>query len=158
MSGRFIDRLYYRNTSTYPSGTVNLSSGFSKIPAGSTPLNLVIIEEKGSAGIEPALTRKKGNGNAHVVSEKATFKVNLMGVNAADYAALRSAFINTDVDIVLVDSNNPTVGYLTHNICVYPKGTLEGGNTYSVELSGECERGSGVSSIPHNIITVSGVS
>lgn len=158
MGGRLIDRMYYRTTNTYPSGTVNLSSGWSKIPAGSSPLNLTIIEEKGSAGIEPGTTRKKGNGNVYVATEKATFKVVLLNVNAADYAALRTAFINKDVDIVLVDSSNPTIGYLTHNIAVYPKGNLEGGNVYSVEISGECERGSTISSIPHNIIEVSGVS
>jgi len=158
MAGKFIDRVYYRNTSTYPTGTVNVSSGWSKIPAASNALSGVIIEEKAGAGIETATTRKKGNGNQFVVSEKATFKVQLMKVAAADYAALRAAFVNIDVDIILVDSANPTVGYLTHNICVYPKGSLEGGNTYTVEISGECERGSDISSVPHAFLTVSNVS
>jgi len=107
--------------------------------------------------MDPATTRKKGNGNLFVVSEKASCKFNLMRVAAADYTALRSAFINNDVDVVLVDSNNPTVGYLTHNVCLYPKATLEGGNTYAVEVSGEAERSSSITSVPHTFITVAGV-
>lgn len=158
MSAIFIDRIYYRPTSTFPTGTIDVSSGWSKIPAASNALSGVVIMEKAKSSIEAGVTKKKGNGNTFIESEKTLCEFELAKVAAADYAALRTAFINNDVDVILVDSANPTVGYLNYRVSLYPSGTLEAGNSYKVVCKAEGEQSSGVTNTPHQQVTVSNVS
>ncbi len=158
MSAIFIDRVYYRPTGTYPTGTVNLSSGWSKIPANSGALAGVILMKGAKASIEPNSPKQKGNGNNFIESEKTNCEFELAKVEAEDYAALRTAFINKDVDVILVDSQNPTVGYLSFRQSLYPAGTLEGGNSYKVTCKAEGEQSAGSQFVPHQFVTVSGVS
>lgn len=157
MSGVFIDRVYYRTTGTYPSGTEDLSGGWSKIPAASAALSGVIITDQSKSGIAPGNTRKKGNGNTFMESEKISVEFELAGVDATDFAELRAAFVNKEVDICLVDSANPTVGYYNHRCVLYPSPQMEAGKSYSVKVSGEGEQAAGLTNIPHLPITVSGV-
>lgn len=158
MSAIFIDRVYYRPTGTYPTGTVNLASGWEKIPTASGAMSGVVILKGAKSSIEPGNTKQKGNGNNFIESEKTNCEFELAKVEAIDYAAIRTAFINKDVDVILVDSQNPSIGYLNYRQSLYPSGTLEGGNSYKVTCKSEGEQAAGSPYVPHQIITVSGVS
>lgn len=158
MSAIFIDRVYYRPTGEYPGSGADVSTGWTQIgEAGSTLTGSVLL--KGTkASIEAGNTKQKGNGNNFIESEKTNCEFELANVSASDYAAIRTAFINKDVDVLLVDSQNPTVGYLNYRVSLYPSGSLEGGNSYKVTCKGEGEQSAGSPTVPHQIINVSGVS
>lgn len=158
MSAIFIDRVYYRPTGTYPTGTVNLSSGWIKIGGAYSTLEGTVLLKGAKASIEAGNTKQKGNGNNFIESEKTNCEFELANASAADYAAIRTAFINKDVDVILVDSQNPTVGYLSYRVSLYPSGILEGGNSYKVTCKAEGEQSAGSQFVPHQFVTVSGVS
>lgn len=157
-AGVFIDRIYYRETGGYPSGTVNLGAGWTKIPAAAGALCGVIITDQSKSGIGPGNTRVKGNGNTFMESEKPSCEFELAGVTASDFVALRAALVNKDVDVILVDSAQPEVGYLSYRMSLYPSPQMEAGKSYSVKVSGEGHQAAGLTNIPHTPVAVSGVS
>ncbi|MFA7543515.1 MAG: hypothetical protein WCY84_04000 [Candidatus Cloacimonadaceae bacterium] len=104
MAAKNLDKIFYRSagatiaalptiSGTYPAATV----------AGWTPLPGAVAE-KPKLGLESEQESERGDGTTAVSSEKAVVEITIHDFSTANYAAIRSAFLNQKVDILAFDN------------------------------------------------------
>jgi hypothetical protein len=143
----FIDKVFYRAAAapltalptiagTYPTATI---SGWTEIVGE--------VAEKAKMGRDAEGKSAMGDGTEYVGSEKAPVGITVKNISVANYATLRTAFLNTKVDIFCFDNNNRAVGYAAHGIRVYPKFEMESGEEPQIVIGGERKAASSVAGL-----------
>lgn len=148
MASKFLDKIFYRTAGaalsalptvagTYPVMTI---SGWTEIVGAAA--------EKAKLGIEPDGKSGMGDGTEYVNSEKAAVEFTIKNFTKANYDALRTAFLNNKVDVIMLDNEVRTVAYAAQNLRLYPKLDITGGEEPTVVVSGERKAGAGITNSP----------
>jgi hypothetical protein len=149
------DLVYYRAAgapiSTATKGGTYPAYTFS----GWTPVVGVVAKENTNIGIDKDGVTELGDGTEYVGGEAAPVSVELVGFTGANYATLRGAMINTKLDFMLMDSEQPAVAYAAFGIRAYPKLDLASGEEPKIVVSGSRKAGAGVTNTPFAHVTVS---
>jgi len=144
----FLDRIFYRTagapltalpsiTGTYPTATVN---GWTEIVGA--------VAEKPKMSLEPDVKSARGDGTERTDSEKAVVEITVKDFSVANYAALRSAFLNTKVDILAFDNEQRTIAYAAQGIVLSIKLDANSGEAPMIVLSGEKKAGAAATNTP----------
>jgi hypothetical protein len=147
MARKYFNEVYYRAAAT-PVSTFAYSSGIS----GWTKL-VGAVADKAKSGLE-GIKEKMGDGTEHVQSEKAAPEIIVKEFTAANYSTIRSAFLNTKVDILLIDTEQKSPAYVAWGIILYPKLDIAGGEEPQIVLSGEREAGAAITNLPFTLVTI----
>lgn len=153
MAGKFLDKIFYRAagaalaalptiTGTYPTATV---SGWTEIVGAAM--------DKAKLGMEPDQKAAQADGTERTSSEKAVVEVIVNNFTAANYNTLRSAFLNTKVDILAFDNEDRTTGYAVQGIILQVKPDTVSGEEPKLVLSGERKAGAGITNPPFKMLT-----
>lgn len=136
MAKQFFDRIFYRAAGT-PITTATKGGTFPEYTiAGWTPL-VGAVAEKAKIGISDDGKEVLGNGTEYVGGEKSSVDINVKNFTAANYATLRSAFLNTKVDVLFMDTEQPGTCWAAHGVILYPKIELAGGEEPVINIAGE---------------------
>lgn len=136
MAKLFFDRIFYRAAATpittatkggtYPAYTI----------ANWTPL-VGGIAEKAKLGISDDGKDVMGDGTEYAGGEKIPVEINIKNFTAANYGTIRAAFLNTRVDLIFMDTEQPGTSYAAHGVVLYPKLEMSGGEEPMINLTGE---------------------
>lgn len=151
---RYFNKVFYRASAaiitsatkggTYPDFTF---SGWTLLPGGMAELKTGLDKD----GEEPI----DGGQATYISGEKSPVEIKINNFSAANYATIRSAFLNTKMDVMLVDSDQVDVAYGTFGVRLYPKPDFVSAAEPSITLAGERKFGSGVATLPFQLIAVS---
>ncbi len=148
MAVKKFDKVFYRNATT-PITTIAFSG---TTPAGWTALPASTLVTDSKTDQDKDVTSNVQDGTEYVGSDKASLEIALINFAAADYATLRTALLNNLVDILMIDSDNKSPGYVIHSIRVYPKLTSE--DEPKIIISGPKTKSSAASTTPLTLINV----
>lgn len=150
---RYFNKIYYRNANavvtsltkggTYPDYTF---TGFTSLVGGQAGATVSIEGD----GEEPC----EGGTTVYTSGEKAPLEITVNNFTAAEYATIRNAFLNVKVDIMLFDSDQPTVGYAVFGTRVHPSLKLVGGEEPKIVISGDRKFGSGLTTPPFQLVAI----
>jgi hypothetical protein len=153
MSTKFLDQVFYRAagaalaaiptiTGTYPTAAV---TGWTAIVGAAIDKNKLGLDADGKT--------PQGDGTDRISSEKASVEITVNNFTTANYTTLRSAFLNTKVDICAFDNEDRTVVYVVQGILLYPKPEIQAGEEPKLVISGERRAGAGIANTPFKIWT-----
>lgn len=130
---RFYDKVFVRAAGTILTTIAKtaLASGWSLLPSGLKVTQDLAI--KTEADVTTALS----DGTDQVGSEAGSAELQLVNFSPSQMSAIRSAFLNTAVDIVLYDSKNDSAGYALWGAQLYPAPELSSGKESVIKLSGK---------------------
>lgn len=154
MAKHFFNRIFYRAAAaitttatkggTYPDYTV---TDWTPIVGG--------IADKGKVGLDAESKEVMGDGTELTSAEKANVEIIVKNFTAANYATLRSALINTKLDFLFMDADQPDTCYAAFGVRAYPKIDITGGEEPVITIAGERKVGAGVTNTPFTPVTVS---
>lgn len=144
---KYLDKVFYRAagaaltalptvTGTYPAITV---AGWTEIAGGKI--------ETSKLGLEPEKSMM-ADGTEATEGEKGTVEISVKDFTPAQYATLRSALINTKVDVLAIDNDVRTVGYAVQGVILYPAVDITGAESPKLVISGERNAGTSASNTP----------
>ncbi len=130
---RFYDKVYVRAAGTQLTtiSKAALASGWTLLPAG------VKVTQELSLKTEADVTTAMGDGSDQVGSEAGSAELQLLNFTGANMSAIRSAFLNVAVDMVVYDSKADTAGYALFGAQLYPAPELASGKEQIIKLSGK---------------------
>lgn len=140
---RHFDRIFYRNAAAlittatkggiYPAYTIS----------GWTPL-VGEVAAGAKIGLDADVKDPMGDGTERTSGEKIPVEITVKNFSAADYATIRTAFLNKNVDVLFMDTNQPDVCYVAHGVKLYPKLDATSGAEEMIQIAGERKCGSGL--------------
>jgi len=140
---KHFDRIFYRNAAalitaatkggTYPAYTIS----------GWIPL-VGSVAAGAKIGLDADAKDPMGDGTELTVGEKIPVEITVKDFTAANYATIRAAFLNKNVDVLFMDTNQPDVCYAAHGVKLYPKFDGTGGAEPMIVIAGERKCGSGL--------------
>jgi len=130
---RFYDKVYVRAAGSILTTVAKsaLAAGWALLPAG-----LKVTQEL-TLKTEADVSTPMGDGSDQVGSEAATAELQIVNFTGANLTAIRSAFLNVAVDLVVYDSNASSAGYALWGAQLYPAPELVGGKEPVIKLSGK---------------------
>ena len=152
MASKYLDKVFYRAAGaalsalptiggTYPTMTI---SGWTEVVGA--------VAEKAKLGIDADAKSAMGDGTEMVSSEKAPVELTVKNFTKANYDALRSAFLNQKVDVIMLDNEVRTVAYAVQGVRLYPKIDVTGGEEPQIVISGERKAGAGITNAPFVVL------
>jgi hypothetical protein len=151
---KYFNRIFYRaattitdaatKTGTYPD---YLITSWTIIPGG--------IADKGKLGIDADGTEPMGDGTDYTSGEKIPIEIIIKDFTGANYDSIRSAMLNTQLDFLFMDADQPDEAYAAFGVRAYPKLELAGGEEPVITITGEKRVGAGVQNTPFEFVTVS---
>jgi hypothetical protein len=133
MSVRFYDKVYARAASTeFTTIAKSVLAGGWQLIAGTMK-----VTQELTLKTEPDVTTAMGDGTDNVGSEAATADLQLIDFDGTNLAAIRAAFINKPVDLVVYDSRVGNVGWALFGAQLYPTPDIGGGKEPILKLSGK---------------------
>lgn len=156
MAKKYFYRVFYRaqgaivatltKGGSYPAWTF---SGWTLLPGLTAEAAKMSPDVDGDEGL--------GDGTTLATGEKVPIEVKIVGLAAGDYGTIRSALLNTKVDLLLVDPDQPSPSYAAFGVRLYPTLEVTGGGEPAVIIKGERKYGAGLTgtAVPFQIITVS---
>jgi hypothetical protein len=139
MSRLYVKNVYYRAATTpittiarggtYPNYTF---SGFTQLVGA--------IDAGAKLGIDPE-NEDRGDGTQATVGESIPVEIPIKDFTVANVTTIRSAFINTKLDIMVLDPDQPDVAYVAHGVVLYPKIEATGGEVPKLTLTGTRKSG-----------------
>lgn len=149
MALKKFDIILYRNATT-PITTIAYSGS---TPSGWTPLTANAFVETSKIELDKSHTTEIADGTTYIGSDKGEVEFSIIGDIAAAYPAVRTAFINRKVDVLLIDSDAKDPAIAIFAARLYPK--LEAGDSEpKISCSGTVERSSEAVNKPVTIIKV----
>jgi len=113
---RFYDKVYVRAAgtvfTTYSKSSLN--SSWALLPAG------VKVTQELTLKTEADVTTAMGDGSDQIGSEAGSAELQLVNFTGANFSAIRSAFLNVAVDLVVYDSKADTAGYALFGGSIIP--------------------------------------
>lgn len=130
---RFYDKIFVRAAGSILTtiAKATLASGWTLLPSG------MKVTQDLSLKTEADVTTALSDGTDQVGSEAGSAELQLVNFSPSQIATIRSAFLNTAVDIVLYDSKNDTAGYALWGVQLYPAPELGSGKESVIKLSGK---------------------
>lgn len=144
MAKRFLSLIFYRAAGALITSANKGGSYPNYTFSGWTQL-VGAVADKAKIGIQDDGKDPMGDGTEKVSGEKIPVEIMIKEFTNANYATLRSAFLNIKVDILMLDPEQPSVGYVAHGLVLYPKLDTTGGEEPVITLSGERKCGAGLS-------------
>ncbi|MDD3535366.1 MAG: hypothetical protein PHC50_04385 [Candidatus Cloacimonetes bacterium] len=152
MDVRYFKRVFYRTAGsiittatkggTYPDYTL---SGWTPLPG-----NVVAaLANPDKDKEEPA----DGGSTDRVVSEKVLSEITVTDFDATDFATIRG-LMNQKLDIMLLDPDNPGIGFAAFGVRVYPKPEFQSAETPKIVITGERRHGADIATKPFQLVTV----
>ena len=151
---KFFNKVYYRAAAaiittatkggTYPDYTF---SGWTLLVGGMAELKTG-IEPDGDEPID-------GGSSTYTSGEKSPVEITVNNFTAANFATIRSAFLNVKVDVLLVDSDQPDVGYAVFGVRLHPGLDTTSAAEPKIMLKGERKYGAGVTTLPFQMVAIS---
>jgi hypothetical protein len=130
---RFYDKIFVRAAGTIFTTIAKtaLASDWTLLPSG-----LKVTQEL-SLKTEADVTTALSDGTDQIGSEAGSAELQLVNFSPSQMSTIRTAFLNTAVDIVLYDSKNATAGYALWGAQLYPAPELGSGKESVIKLSGK---------------------
>jgi hypothetical protein len=151
---KFFNKVYYRVAAAIITTAAKGGSYPDYTFSGWTLLVGGVAEAK--TGIEPDGDEPiDGGATIFTSGEKSPLEISVIDFSAANYATIRSAFLNQKVDVLLVDSDQPAVGYAVHGIRLHPALDTTSGAEPKIVLKGERKYGAGVTTPPFQLVAIS---
>lgn len=154
MAKKFFSNIYYRAAGaiastltkggSYPAYTI---AGWTAL-VGAQSESKVSEEPDGDEAVD-------GGATTYTSGMKAPLEITVKDFTAANYATIRAAFMNVKVDVLLVDADQPGVGYAVFGTRLSPSTDFTSAAEPKIVLKGERKYGSSVSSAPFQLITIS---
>lgn len=151
---KFFNKIYYRAAGTIVSTLTKGGTYPDYTIANWTPLVGGIAEAKigvESDGDEP----QDGGATTYTSGQKTPLEITVNNFSAENYATIRAAFINIKVDVLLVDSDQPALGYAIFGTRLAPALDITGNAEPKITLKGERKYGAEVATLPFQLITIS---
>ncbi len=154
MNRQYFKNVYYRAASTVVSTLTKGGSYPDYTFSGWTAL-VGAVADKAKLGLEPDGKDPMGDGTERVSGEKVPVEIGIREFTGANYATIRAAFLNTKVDVLFYDPEQPTVAFAAFGVRAYPGINITGGEDPVITLQGERKTGAGITGTPFQIIAVS---
>lgn len=153
MAKKYFYRVFYRSATTIITSATKGGSYPDYTISGWTPIPGLAAEV---AKMSPDIDGEEplGDGTQLATGEKIPLEVKIVGFTSANYATIRGAFVNTKVDLLLMDPDQFSTSYAAFGVRLFPKLTVEGGAEPAIVLAGERKYGAGVSTLPFQMVTV----
>jgi len=148
----FFNRIFYRAATT----PITIATTGATYPnytfSGWSPLQGVRGVAK--IGKEPDGEEPADGGQTQLASgEQIPVEIEITGFTAAEYATIRTAFLNVKNDVMLYDADQPLLAYAIHGIRLYPTPNWESAAEPKIVLKGTRKHGAGATD-PLALVTV----
>jgi hypothetical protein len=154
MNKQYFKNVYYRMAAAVVSTLTKGGSYPDYTFSGWTAL-VGAVADKAKLGLEADGKDPMGDGTERVSGEKIPLEIPLREFTGANYATIRSAFLNQKVDVLFLDPEQPTVAFAAFGVRAYPAINITGGEDPVITLQGERKTGAAISGTPFQIIAVS---
>lgn len=150
---KFFSNIYYRAAGTIATTLTKGGTYPAYTFANWTPLvgsqdgSKISLEDDGK-------TPADGGATERVSGEKVPVEITVTDFTAVNFATIRAAFKNVKVDVLLVDSDQPDVGYAVFGTRLYPKLEIPSGEEAKIVISGDRKYGSGVTTEPFQMVAI----
>lgn len=113
------------------------------------------IADKGKLGLDADGSEPMGDGTDYTSGEKVPIEIIVKNFTGANYDTLRAAMLNTKLDFLFLDADQPATAYAAFGVRAYPKLDLTSGEEPVINIAGERRVGAGVTATPFEFVTVS---
>lgn len=106
-------------------------------------------------GMEADGQDELADGTQLTQGEKSVASIEVTDFSAAEAGTIRTAFLNTKVDVLVMDPDQPALGMALFGVRLYPKRENPIGGAPKITISGERKFGAAVAALPVTDVTIS---
>lgn len=152
MASKYLDKVFYRAAGAALSALPTIGGTYPVMTISGWTEVVGAVAEKAKLGIDADAKSAMGDGTEMVSGEKAAVEFSVKNFTKANHDALRTAFINQKVDILMIDNEVRSVAYVAQGVRLYPKLDVVGGEEPVITVSGERKAGAGITNSPFVVL------